>query len=719
MFNAYLHLSDILNPFYLTMGFVITALLALVMERFKPRFWAAAIIAIILPFLIHLFCFFVFQVIRLLFPGYQTDLLFLYFDKDFFPFLIVYAVVWLFNFLARRYDHFVFIEVLLNILLLILIFWSQTSYRTTLYPHPSYFALSIIGFILCELTVLLMAGIKREKAGLNRKKIITGILSYLWIIIPLLLVFFLLTRNYQEESAKKLSGLMKPTLFQFDLAQYIRLESEIELSDDLVLLMRCDGAKKKYLLRRYLLSRYDPEQGFSRQDEPKLDEQPVYIPDYMLKLPDPLCRERQERKQEYYFLNFDTAAFVALNYPIQVIPYKNWPSSPFSRVYQVISKVRRGEEWEINSGAPTLWNDIIGLFGQSTLKQIKEANLSEELKKFYTFYAQDKEIADLALEITQGINGYYQKVEAVYKYLKLNYFYSLKPGIAEQGNQLHHFLFKSKKGYCSYFAFAMALLCRSLGIPARVAVGFYVGPESEVPSFYHSEELLNFYEVRAYQAHAWVEVYFNEFGWIEYDPTSTILAPGEDFPIIFANAGQEADLKKLIEEILENQKNLIPSQPWEQGQESASEGIKNYLYESLKVMLFHWYILLPACYLILILGLKYFPYIRFTLTKKKARKVRLLYAYSLNLIYGRGWVRIKNESLLEYAKRLQKEKGLEFVLFSEQCLKAVFSSRFNDQDYHKALSCYRDFITSWQVRLSLGFRLLALLNPKYLWRKKL
>src|SRR5208282_1726059 len=122
---------------------------------------------------------------------------------------------------------------------------------------------------------------------------------------------------------------------------------------------------------------------------------------------------------------------------------------------------------------------------------ILEPSMRPEDLQLYTRTGDDDQIHALALQVTNEVPGYYAKVAAIEKYLKTNYLYSLKPGIAEDGNQLRHFLFVSKKGYCSYFAFAMALMCRSLGIPARVAVGFYVDPQSEV---------LNFYEVRAFQA---------------------------------------------------------------------------------------------------------------------------------------------------------------------------------------------------------------------------
>jgi tetratricopeptide (TPR) repeat protein len=151
-----------------------------------------------------------------------------------------------------------------------------------------------------------------------------------------------------------------------------------------------------------------------------------------------------------------------------------------------------------------------------------------------------RRIAEMAKEITHGIDNYWEKIYAVYTYLKFgDYRYSLKPGIAPSGDQLSWFLFDVKKGYCSYFAFAFTSLLRSLGIPSRVAVGFFFDPE---------EERLSFYPVRANMAHAWVEVYFGEYGWIEWDPTTEKLADGEEF--VFSSGGGEV-FERLLKEILD------------------------------------------------------------------------------------------------------------------------------------------------------------------------
>jgi transglutaminase-like putative cysteine protease len=719
MINVFLHVSDILNPLYLTVAFILTAFIAVYLEKLRLRFLTALIIALVLPFFLRILAFFIFYGMQALIPGHETDLLFLFFDKDFFPFLIVYAIVWLFNFLARRYAHFIPIEILLNTVLLIFIFWNQAFYHISLYPHPSYFALALMAFVVCEIFVLLTTGFVKDSVEPDGKELLSSLLSFLLLLIPLFFVFYIVVQGYHEQSSKTLSGLMKPTLFQFDLSPYVQLQSEIELSDDLVLLMRTDGPKKKYLLRRYILSAYDPKQGFFREDEPPQEEQYVVLPDYAFDFPDPQFKARTKQLQEYYLVNFDTSALIALNYPVTSIPFKNWQASSFTRVYRVISKVWDKTDITQNPGALTLWHSLTRRFNYSSLQRIRRPEMDEKQRNFYTEYGEDEKIQNLAQTLTDNTDGYYEKVMTIYDYLKHNYYYSLKPGISSGENRLHHFLFQVKKGYCSYFAFAMALLCRSLKIPARVVVGFYIGPYNEVPQFYHSEELLNFYEVRAYQAHAWVEVYFNQFGWIEFDPTSTNLAPGEDFDIFLGRTGDEADLKKLIEEILKNQKNLSESKAKRAEDETVTERLSKTFFQGIKIIFAYWYFFFPAVYIITVLLFKYFPYILFLIIRKKTGKIKNLYAWSTNLLYGRAWTRLKEESLLEYAKRLQKHKKLKFLAFSEYYLKAVFSSSFNTKDFFKAKACYNEFIASYREHTNMLLRLLAILNPRFLWRKKL
>ena len=71
-------------------------------------------------------------------------------------------------------------------------------------------------------------------------------------------------------------------------------------------------------------------------------------------------------------------------------------------------------------------------------------------------------------------------------------------------------MFERRAGHCEYFAAAMTVMLRALGVPARYVNGFLPGEYNEL-----GEDFI----VRASDAHSWVEVYFPEYGWIPFDPT--------------------------------------------------------------------------------------------------------------------------------------------------------------------------------------------------------
>jgi transglutaminase-like putative cysteine protease len=122
------------------------------------------------------------------------------------------------------------------------------------------------------------------------------------------------------------------------------------------------------------------------------------------------------------------------------------------------------------------------------------------------------EIKALAQQITTGLETPYDKAAAITEYLRTNIKYSTTIGTPPPGvDTLAWFLFDSKTGFCNYYATAEVIMLRSLGIPARMAVGFAQG-EYEAP---------NQYTVRPKDAHAWPEVYFPENGWVEFEPTSS------------------------------------------------------------------------------------------------------------------------------------------------------------------------------------------------------
>lgn len=120
-------------------------------------------------------------------------------------------------------------------------------------------------------------------------------------------------------------------------------------------------------------------------------------------------------------------------------------------------------------------------------------------------------IQALASEITAGLDNPYDKAAAITKYLRANITYEPVVSFPEgTTDRLEYFLFESKKGFCNYYASAEVLMLRSVGIPARLAVGFAQGE----PNLQNT-----FFTVREKDAHAWPEVYFPSYGWIEFEPT--------------------------------------------------------------------------------------------------------------------------------------------------------------------------------------------------------
>ena len=152
-------------------------------------------------------------------------------------------------------------------------------------------------------------------------------------------------------------------------------------------------------------------------------------------------------------------------------------------------------------------------------------------------------VNDLAARVVGGVHTPYDKASAVENYLKSNYPYNLRvdpPPFNADG--VDHFLFTLREGYSEYFGSTMAVMLRTVGVPARLAVGYTTGDEI-------GEEDL--FSVTDSHSHAWVEVYFPDFGWIPFEPT-----PGKSLPGVYqpgaerpeAPEGGQADVEPFDDE---------------------------------------------------------------------------------------------------------------------------------------------------------------------------
>jgi len=133
-------------------------------------------------------------------------------------------------------------------------------------------------------------------------------------------------------------------------------------------------------------------------------------------------------------------------------------------------------------------------------------------------------IADLAAEIAQDGDHPYDIAADITRYLRINIEYARTiPPVPSGADPMEWFLFDIQTGFCNYYAAAEVLMLRSLGIPARFAVGYAEGE-------YDPET--NMYTVRKMDSHAWPEVYFNDYGWVPFEPTTSqpalILPQGVD-----------------------------------------------------------------------------------------------------------------------------------------------------------------------------------------------
>ena len=132
----------------------------------------------------------------------------------------------------------------------------------------------------------------------------------------------------------------------------------------------------------------------------------------------------------------------------------------------------------------------------------------------------------LARRLSADAATTYDAVEAIHRQLLSGYSYDENPPLRRY--PLRAFLFRDREGYCQQFSGAMALMLRMIGVPSRVASGFSPGSP---------EEGRNRFVVHDFDAHSWVEVYFEGIGWVPFDPTpgtspAASTSPGPTLPVL-------------------------------------------------------------------------------------------------------------------------------------------------------------------------------------------
>ena len=117
-------------------------------------------------------------------------------------------------------------------------------------------------------------------------------------------------------------------------------------------------------------------------------------------------------------------------------------------------------------------------------------------------------VAAKAQEIAGGLASPYRQMEQLEAYLSTRYTYTLTPGNVPRNRDFVEYFLESGEGYCVYFASAMTVMARTLGVPARFVIGYGL-EASETDWMAYADN-----------AHAWVECYILGVGWIPFDPTA-------------------------------------------------------------------------------------------------------------------------------------------------------------------------------------------------------
>lgn len=156
----------------------------------------------------------------------------------------------------------------------------------------------------------------------------------------------------------------------------------------------------------------------------------------------------------------------------------------------------------------------VSMISTATQDQLRNAgeNYPPSIRDRYLFLPDDvpPRVHALARDLTATSATPFDRAQAIENYLR-KFPYTLELYAPPQNRDVvDYFLFDLQRGYCDYYATAMVVLTRAAGVPARLATGYAAGK-------YDAAQMQ--YVVTEAEAHSWVEVYFPNYGWVEFEPT--------------------------------------------------------------------------------------------------------------------------------------------------------------------------------------------------------
>ncbi|WP_424017562.1 transglutaminase TgpA family protein [Halorientalis pallida] len=162
-----------------------------------------------------------------------------------------------------------------------------------------------------------------------------------------------------------------------------------------------------------------------------------------------------------------------------------------------------GDSYTVVSRQPVVWPGRLQRAGDDYPGRIESRYTNLPASTPDRVATRTRQIQDGA-----GADTAYETARAVESYLEREKGYSLAVDRPD-GEVADSFLFEMDEGYCTYFATTMVTMLRTQDIPARFVVGYTTGEQVDSGT----------YQVRGLDSHAWVEVYFPDVGWVQFDPT--------------------------------------------------------------------------------------------------------------------------------------------------------------------------------------------------------
>lgn len=342
-------------------------------------------------------------------------------------------------------------------------------------------------------------------------------------------------------------GLMDKDDDGYRLKDTMRVNSKMSQSDKLMFCSKLDnyfpdGSPAPLYFVYHYLTKYDPvKESFTRDvNVPSFDEMqvdPTNLPMYYSYTDTSVLRKSMATKlrkvvEAQVYLSENTWKHSVLGpasvFSIQTIPVEKDFQKTFLSAYKITSFTS-----ELNN-AYFVYNisasPMLEPLQEERHKELRIVNgynkVDSTFLNYYTEYPTGgiyDSIAKLALSLTSKDSKPVDKVLAVRDYfLKRNengkriFRYTLKAGAVDDPNipsskMLYNFLFKTHAGYCTYYAGASLFMLRALGVPTRFTTGF--------ATVNRSDKNKGWYWFYASQAHAWTQVYFPGYGWLDFDMT--------------------------------------------------------------------------------------------------------------------------------------------------------------------------------------------------------